>query len=402
MMLKERLLHTPDGVRDIYSSECSKKTVLQNRIHDVLKAYGYSDIQTPTFEFFDVFNKERGSIASNELFKFFDRDGNTLVLRPDITPSIARVAAKYFGDAKAPLKLCYNGNTFINNHSLQGRLKETTQIGAELIGDASIYADAEIIAIVIDCLLNSGLKEFQVEVGHAQFVHGLLLEAGVEGDIEAELIEFLKNKNYYGVEELLHMQNIDAKLADKLLQLPQLFGSCEVFHKARQLTKNEETLKSIAYLEKLYHLIEDYGYDKYMTIDIGMLGRHKYYTGVMFNAYTYGTGDAVVQGGRYDKLIGQFGKDKPSIGFSLTVDRLTAALERQKIEIPVDYNGTLVVYSENRYQDALVQARQMRDTGTRVNMVQDMGLTQQEYQDYADSCNMDSVVYITDKEVQTQ
>lgn len=402
MMLKERLLHTPDGVRDIYSSECSKKTVLQNRIHDVLKAYGYSDIQTPTFEFFDVFNKERGSIASNELFKFFDRDGNTLVLRPDITPSIARVAAKYFGDAKAPLKLCYNGNTFINNHSLQGRLKETTQIGAELIGDASIYADAEIIAIVIDCLLNSGLKEFQVEVGHAQFVHGLLLEAGVEGDIEAELIEFLKNKNYYGVEELLHMQNIDAKLADKLLQLPQLFGSCEVFHKARQLTKNEETLKSIAYLEKLYHLIENYGYDKYMTIDIGMLGRHKYYTGVMFNAYTYGTGDAVVQGGRYDKLIGQFGKDKPSIGFSLTVDRLTAALERQKIEIPVDYNGTLVVYSENRYQDALVQARQMRDTGTRVNMVQDMGLTQQEYQDYADSCNMDSVVYITDKEVQTQ
>ena len=250
-MKKERLLHTPEGVRDIYNGECARKLMVQNRIHDVLKSYGYNDISTPTFEFFDVFNKERGSVASNEMFKFFDRDGNTLVLRPDMTPSIARTAAKYYGDSNMTLKLCYIGNTFINNHNYQGRLKETTQIGAELIGDSSIYADAEIISMVIDSLLSSGLKEFQVEIGQVQFFRGLLKEAGIDTDTEDELVELMLNKNFYGVEELLKSQNLDDSLTDTLLVLPQLFGSVEVLDRARSITSNEEALEAIAYLEEL-------------------------------------------------------------------------------------------------------------------------------------------------------
>ena len=136
-MKKERLLHTPEGVRDIYNGECARKLMVQNRIHDVLKSYGYNDISTPTFEFFDVFNKERGSVASNEMFKFFDRDGNTLVLRPDMTPSIARTAAKYYGDSNMTLKLCYIGNTLLTiiiirdvsrrQHRLEQSLSEIRQ-----------------------------------------------------------------------------------------------------------------------------------------------------------------------------------------------------------------------------------------------------------------------------------
>ncbi|MDD5873389.1 MAG: ATP phosphoribosyltransferase regulatory subunit, partial [Clostridia bacterium] len=279
-MKKERLLHTPEGVRDIYNGECARKLMIQNRIHDVLKSYGYNDISTPTFEFFDVFNKERGSVASNEMFKFFDRDGNTLVLRPDMTPSIARTAAKYYGDSNMTLKLCYIGNTFINNHNYQGRLKETTQIGAELIGDSSIYADAEIISMVIDSLLSSGLKEFQVEIGQVQFFRGLLKEAGIDTDTEDELVELMLNKNFYGVEELLKSQNLDDSLTDTLLVLPQLFGSVEVLDRARSITSNEEALEAIAYLEELYGMLAQNGYDKYITFDLGMLSKHKYYTGV--------------------------------------------------------------------------------------------------------------------------
>ena len=144
--MKKDLLHTPEGVRDIYSTECVEKKIIENRLHNVCKLYGYNDIQTPSIEYFDVFSKERGSVPSNEMFKLFDRYGNTLVLRPDMTPSIARAAAKYFEDHIFPIKLCYVSNTFINvSKYYQGRLKENTVIGAELIDDDSIDADYEII-----------------------------------------------------------------------------------------------------------------------------------------------------------------------------------------------------------------------------------------------------------------
>ena len=127
--MTDQMLHTPDGVRDIYNGECKQKLLLQERLHDVLRQYGYRDIQTPTFEFFNIFGKEIGTTPSKDLYKFFDREGNTLVLRPDITPSIARCAAMYFGEEKMPIRLCYMGNTFLNNSSYQGRLKESTRDG---------------------------------------------------------------------------------------------------------------------------------------------------------------------------------------------------------------------------------------------------------------------------------
>ena len=119
----KQILHTPEGVRDIYNEECRKKRKLQEMLHSVMHRYGYRDIETPTFEFFDVFSKEVGTVPSRELYKFFDKEGNTLVLRPDFTPSIARAASKYFLEEDMPIRLCYMGNTFINNASFQGRLK---------------------------------------------------------------------------------------------------------------------------------------------------------------------------------------------------------------------------------------------------------------------------------------
>ena len=200
--MKKDLLHTPEGVRDIYSTECVEKKIIENKLHDVCRLYGYNDIQTPSIEYFDVFSKERGSVPSNEMFKLFDRYGNTLVLRPDMTPSIARAAAKYFEDHILPIKLCYVSNTFI---------------GAELIDDASIDADYEIICMVIDCMKNAGLTEFQVELGNVAFFNGLLKDAGIKGDTYEELLNLINEKNYIGVEEILNNLNIDKNTAKVLL-----------------------------------------------------------------------------------------------------------------------------------------------------------------------------------------
>ena len=225
--MKKDLLHTPEGVRDIYSTECAEKKVIENRLHDVCASYGYNDIQTPSIEFFDVFNKERGSVPSNEMFKLFDRYGNTLVLRPDMTPSIARATAKYFEDRVLPVKLCYLGNTFINvSKYYQGRLKENTMLGAELINDNSLAADYEIISMVIDCMLSAGLTEFQVELGNVAFFNGLLHKAGIMGDSAEELLRLIKDKNYFGVEELLDSLNIDDAVTSLLLIQDHIHTFC--------------------------------------------------------------------------------------------------------------------------------------------------------------------------------
>ena len=141
--MEQRLLHTPEGVRDIYSGEYARKKALLQKLHRVVEGYGYCDIETPTFEYFDVFSREIGTTPSKDLYKFFDREGNTLVLRPDMTPAIARAYAKYFSNEELGVRLSYMGNTFVNNSSLQGHLKEMTQLGAELIGDGSVEADAD-------------------------------------------------------------------------------------------------------------------------------------------------------------------------------------------------------------------------------------------------------------------
>ena len=156
--MKNLTLHTPEGVRDIYNSEYEQRLDVLYNLRKCFKDAGYMPISTPTFEYFDTFSKEVGSCKSNEMFKFFDRDGNTLVLRPDITPSVARAAAMYFSDIDEAVKLSYEGNVFINYHSLQGRLKESTQAGCEFIGDSSVDADAEVLTIVVNALKKLGLK----------------------------------------------------------------------------------------------------------------------------------------------------------------------------------------------------------------------------------------------------
>ena len=222
--MKNQLLHTPDGVRDIYNGECRKKLYIQDKLHNVLLRYGYHDIQTPTIEFFKIFSSEIGTTPSKDLYKFFDKEGNTLVLRPDFTPSIARSAVKYYVDEDMPVKLCYMGNTFINSSDYQGRLKETTQCGAELIGDSTVAADAEIIALTVASLLEVGLKQFQISVGHSKFFAGLIEAAGIDEEQEAMLRDLISNKNFFGVEEFIETLNLNDEL-NKLFMMLGNFDS---------------------------------------------------------------------------------------------------------------------------------------------------------------------------------
>ncbi len=355
------LLHTPEGVRDIYDRECARKLAIQEKISHIFHLYGYEDIETPTFEYFDIFNKERGSVTSQEMFKFFDRDNNTLVLRPDMTPAIARCVGKYFFEETVPVRLCYRERTFTNNSSYQGRQKEITQTGVELIGDDASTADAEVIAMVIEALKASGLKEFQVELGQVEFFRGLTEEAGMDQETRETLRELIENKNYFGVEELISRQRISDSLGTMFLRLPELFGTLDQLGQVKAMVTNERSRKAIERLEKIQAILESYGLADYVSYDLGMLSKYQYYTGIIFKAYTYGTGEYIVNGGRYDKLLVQFGKDVPAVGFAIIIDQLMLALARPKVEIAAEPTAAMVLYDPRVQEQAVKMARELRN-----------------------------------------
>lgn len=356
----EKLLHTPEGVRDIYNVECGKKLALENRLKKTLHLFGYHDIQTPTFEYFDVFRKEIGTIPSKDLYKFFDKEGNTLVLRPDITPSIARVAATLFGEEDLPIRLCYTGNTFINHSNNQGRLREVTQMGAELIGDDSVEADAEMLAMVIESMLAIGLKEFQLSVGHLGFFQSLIEDAALDEEARERVVELINNRNYFGVEEYLDSIMVKRSSKEAFAALGNLVGGVEVLAKAKNIAPNSSGIMAVKRLEKIYDILALYGVEKFVTFDLSMTGNYGYYTGIIFRGYTFGTGDAVVKGGRYDHLLEKFGKTSASIGFAIVIDELMNALIRQKIRIVYTRKNAIILYDESRARDAIRLAKDFR------------------------------------------
>lgn len=366
-------LHTPEGVRDIYGDEYAAKLAVEEHIHSQQNLYGYEDIQTPTFEFFDVFSKEIGTTPSRELYKFFDKEGNTLVLRPDFTPSMARCAAKYYMDEDVPIRFCYLGNTFTNTSNLQGKLKEVTQMGAELMGDDSVEADAEMIALSVDSLLSTGLKEFQISIGEVEFFKGLCREAGLDEDTELSLREFISGKNVFGAENLLMEKHIPSDCRERLLKITDLFGPVSILEDARKLTENERAKDAISRLHSLYEVLCSYGVEKYVSFDLGMLSKYNYYTGVIFKAYTYGVGDAILKGGRYDKLLSYFGKNAPAVGYMVVIDDLLQALQDQKALIRPDRHIQTLAYTANSYSQKLKEAKKLRSDGMRVALIPEKG-----------------------------
>lgn len=394
--MKRQLLHTPEGVRDIYNEECEKKLILQDAVYQMLRQYGYHPIQTPTFEFFDIFGREIGTTPSKDLYKFFDREGNTLVLRPDITPSIARAASKYFGEEDMPIRLCYMGNTFINNSSYQGRLKESTQLGAELIGDSTVDADAEILSMVVECLKTAGLRDFQLSVGHADFFKGLMEAAGLKEEQEEELRELISNKNFFGVEEFVETLNLNESLTKLFGMLGNFYtGSDELGEAKAYAASYPRILAAIERLEDLHKILEVYGISRYVTFELGIISNYQYYTGIIFAGYTFGSGEAIVKGGRYDDLLQYFGKNSASIGFAFVVDQLMAALSRQKIEIPLEHHTLLIVYREESRKEAIDKAGMQRRQGGCVELIlSDASKTQADYEAYAKRNHIAKVLFL--------
>ncbi len=343
-------LHTPNGVNDILPDECAVKKEIESTIWSVFSSIGYKEVETPTFEYYDCYGGVDGQISQENMFKFFDEQGRILALRPDFTTSIARMAATKTQNAAMPLRYLYTGNVFRVEQTQGARQREFTQSGIELIGSYSPAADAEVISAAMEAVMAVGIEEFSMEIGQIAFFNGLVKQAGLDEKSTEKLRERIDSKDSVGIKSITDKLDIDNSIKNLMIDLPYLFGGEEVFEKAYVKGLNETSKLALDNLKRIYELLCLYGFEKYVSIDLGMLESIDYYTGSIFKCYTHGVGFPICAGGRYDNLMGNFGAPKGAVGAAIGINRLISVLSDKEVHstssslIFAEHNGEGIAY----------------------------------------------------------
>lgn len=389
-------LHTPIGVRDILPMEAMEKKEICARIENIFLGYGYNAVESPMFEYIEVFSDEKmGSTSPKQMFRFFDRNGSSLALRSDMTPPIARIAATAYSKTTGPLRFSYFGNAFRYSESYQGKLCEFAQAGIELMGVDSTDADAEVIALAVKSILASGIKEFRLHIGQVNFFNSILEETGLSAEDCNVLKDMVAKRNYVGVESLIEDKEMDENIKQLFIKLPKMVGTKDAIAEAVRLTKSKEALTALKEMENLYDSLKLYGVEDYVVFDLGMVNRLNYYTGIIFRGYTYGTGYSIVDGGRYDNLVQQFGKKIPAVGFGIKVNEVLNVLENCKVDLGVEGTKTLVAYTSAGRATALKIADVYRESGMKLENSL-IGDDFEENISYAKEREMESILYFVD------
>lgn len=337
-----------------------QKRVLDSRIQEIFGRWGYREVSTPAFEYSANFAEGMKAELEDRVYRFLDERGRTLVLRPDFTMPLARVAATHLANAPKPIRLCYGGNIYRYSSGHQGKQRELTQAGVELIGDGSAGSDAEIIALATDALQALGLEEFTLCLGHIGFLDNLLSAYGVNND-DGEIIKSLFNKkDFVSLGEMVAKLDVPAAAKEAVMRVPYLRGGKETLSDAASLLPSGPAREPLAALEEVWQVLEDYGVTRFVTIDLGLVRMMDYYTGMVFEGYTGGVGYPICGGGRYDQLLGHFGPDEPAVGFALNTDYLLAVLQRRK-KLPSTPRLTLIAYADGSRACAVYAAQAERE-----------------------------------------
>lgn len=362
-------IHTPTGVNDILPEECSKKKEIENTIWSVFASIGYKEVETPMFEYYDVFEKGDGQISQETMYKFFDEYGRILTLRPDITTSIARMASTKQTGEHLPLRYCYTGNVFRAERTQGARQREFTQSGIELIGSYTPMADAEVIAAAIEAILAVGIVDFQMEIGQVAFFQGLVEQARLGSDDIERLRERIDSKDTVGIRELTEQLELDKSIKSLMIDLPYLFGGLEIIEKANVAGLNETSKKALENIKEIYQLLCEYGFEQYISIDFGMLQSINYYTGSIFKCYTHGIGFPICAGGRYDNLMGRFGTDMGAVGVAIGVNRILSAIRTMDSDTDSHTPSSTLMFAEkDAHANAYEVAFNLRANGCLVEL----------------------------------
>lgn len=325
--MKNYDLITPEGTKDYLFGECIVIRDVENTLVELFRKCGYSEMLTPGLEFYDVFNLNSRYFPQENLYKLTDSKGRLLVMRPDTTMPIARVVATRLRDAILPLKLFYNQTVYRTEPALKGRSDEIVQTGIELIGSQLRMADLEVISIAVNSLKSFGM-EFSLEIGNIGIFKELVDRLEVTDKVKEEIRRLIETKNFPALNDLLDSLGNNSTIY-ALKKLPALFGGEEVFEKAEEIMPDENIKNLLDELREVYcNAAELCGNDGVITVDLGLVNKTDYYTGLIIKGYLQGHGEEVLSGGRYDRLISEFGYDVPAIGFAVNVNAVAKLIEK--------------------------------------------------------------------------
>lgn len=351
--MKQFDLITPEGTRDLLFEECLKRREVEKKLAELFGGYGYSEVVTPGIEFFDVFNKS-SYFPQESLYKLTDTKGRLIAMRPDSTVPIARIVASRLRDSRLPLRLYYNQNIYSVTRSLTGRSDEIVQAGIELIGSDSKIADIEVLAIAIEAL-NAFDKNFRLEIGDIGFFKELVMLLDVSDTVREEIRHLTEMKNYPALNDLLDDIG-NTEITNALKQLPRLFGGEDVFEKASELFSNSKIDAILYNLKSVFKQLASLGLNENITVDLATVNKIDYYTGIVFRGYIQGYGESVLSGGRYDRLIAEFGYEIPAIGFGINVDAVATMLRRG--DKSSETTNEIIVFAQKDYEIKAIQIAQ--------------------------------------------
>ncbi|AFK86186.1 ATP phosphoribosyltransferase regulatory subunit [Thermoanaerobacterium saccharolyticum] len=358
----------PDGVQDFLPDELRFKRNIENILRNTFELSGYEEIMPPTFEYIDNFSVTSGIFFDeNNIYRFFDKKGDLLALRPDVTTQVARIASTKYHEY--PLKFSYIANVFRYDNPQVGRMREFTQAGIELIGRNHEYSDAECISVAVEALKNIGIKDFKVDIGQAEFFKSILCELRLTKEEEDILKGLLKDKNQSEIEYFLKYNNITGRNYELVVNLPLFFGGIDVVEDAKRVYGFESAMKALSYLERVYDILKDFGMDSYITFDLGMVQSIDYYTGLIFRVFVKDLGYAICAGGRYDNLLKNYGKDLPATGFAISVERAMLAVQSQSGITTKRPKRVAVVFDERNRKAAYDIAGRLRKQGNIAELV---------------------------------
>ena len=368
MSRQEFIPQVPYGTKDILPTDAALKRIMENGLVRLFLAWGYKEVITPTFEYHETLKAGAPDTADDSSFRFFDRNGRMLALRPDMTTPIARVAVMRMKEYPLPLRLFYLANVFRQEETQAGRQCEFYQAGVELLGAGGVAADAEVVTLAVESLLAAGLTDFQVCLGQVDFISGIMSEAGLDAPTGHKVKQALIERNMVGLAELLEECRMEPGIRQLLQQLPMLHGKKEMLQEIKGQVKNKISQAALDNLAEIYDLLEHYGIDRYVMFDLGIIRDFDYYTGMVFETYTTGLGYPICGGGRYDRMAAAFGREQPATGFAMGIERVLMALERQGLDSSEPARSLYVGWAEGKLPQAIAEVSRLRAGGGRVEL----------------------------------
>lgn len=368
MKTNEFVPQIPYGTRDFLPREAKYKRIVEGSLAGLFAKWGYDEVVTPTFEYLETLSAGSDEQMTQNMFKFFDKKNHILALRPDMTTPIARVASTRLKENSLPFRLFYLTNVFRYEQAQAGRQCEFYQAGVELLGVPGPAADAEIIALAVQAMKDSGLQTFQVNIGQVEFINGIMEESRLTAEQRQKVKQCMVNRNVVGLGEILTASGLSSDVQALLRQIPLLYGKEELLEQAYAMVKNPVSRAALDNLSDIYCLLKGYGVEQYVNFDLGIIRDFEYYTGMVFEGYTPGLGFPLCGGGRYDNMVSSFGVDCPSTGFALGIERVLLALERQGISLDADFREWYVGWETGKLTEAIQKASELRMQGQSVEL----------------------------------